>query len=92
MPAHLQFVQTPAIQHKVPKFHVPPHTVVCHGPFLFNYSKWVGQTDGEGVERNWSWLNGAAGSTSHMGPGAHHNMLDDFMGFSNFRKKNDLSA
>jgi hypothetical protein len=90
MPAHLQFAQTPAIQYKVPKFHLPPHNTVCHGPFSFNYAKWVGWTDGEGVERNWSWLNGTAGSTSQMGPGARHDMLDDFMGFSNFKKTKDL--
>ncbi|KAF8238244.1 hypothetical protein L208DRAFT_1497757 [Tricholoma matsutake] len=79
MPTRLQFVQTSTIWYKVPKFHLPPHTVACHGPF-----------DGEGVERYWSWLNGTVGSTSQMGPGARHDTLDDFMGFSNFRKTNDL--
>lgn len=86
LPERLQFIKTPAIQFKVPKFHLPPHIPACQAPFSFNYSKWVERTDGEGVERNWSWLNGAASSTSQMGPGRRSDTLDDFMHFSNFKK------
>ncbi|KAJ7665643.1 hypothetical protein B0H17DRAFT_906614, partial [Mycena rosella] len=43
-------------------------------------------TDGEGVERNWSWLNMATWSISVMGPGSHEDTIDDFCGFSNWKK------
>ncbi|RDB28096.1 hypothetical protein Hypma_001549 [Hypsizygus marmoreus] len=86
MPLRLQFCHLLAIEYKVLKFYLSPHVPECHALFSFNYMPHVGRTDGEGVERNWSWLNGAAGSTSQMGPGGRHDMLDDFMGFSNFKK------
>jgi hypothetical protein len=86
MPPRLQFKQALSLQFKVPKFHLPAHKADCHSRFSFNYTPGVGRTDGEGVERNWSWLNGAAASTSQMGPGSRSDTLDDFMGFSNYRK------
>ena len=71
---------------RFPKFHLPAHKADCHSRYSFNYTPGVGRTDGEGVERNWSWLNGAAASTSQMGPGSRNDTLDDLMGFSNHRK------
>ncbi|KAJ7180060.1 hypothetical protein C8R43DRAFT_871124 [Mycena crocata] len=86
MPEHMRLPASVKIQFKVPKFHLPPHVKKCHGPFSFNYTKWVGRTDGEGVERNWSWLNMIARSVSVMGPGSRENTIDDFCGFANWRK------
>ncbi|KAJ7872115.1 hypothetical protein B0H13DRAFT_2349622 [Mycena leptocephala] len=43
----------------------------CHGPYSFNYTKGVGRTDGEGVERNWSWLNSCGPVNLSDGPGSH---------------------
>jgi hypothetical protein len=86
LPPRLQFAQTPTLNALVPKFHLPPHRTSCHSAYSFNYAPGVGRTDGEGVERNWSWLNGTAASTSQMGPGSRTDTLDDFMGFSNYRK------
>ncbi|KAG6808450.1 hypothetical protein H0H92_004084 [Tricholoma furcatifolium] len=85
-PEQWKFLNVPRIRFKVPKFHLPPHKRECHGPYSLNYTSGVSRTDGEGVERNWSWLNGATPSTSQMGPGARHDTLDDFMGFYNYRK------
>ncbi|KAG6824857.1 hypothetical protein H0H92_005595, partial [Tricholoma furcatifolium] len=90
MPANLQLINAPKIRFKVPKFHLPPHKPECHGPYSLNFTPRVGRTDGEGVERNWSWLNGAAPSTSQMGPGAQHDTLDDFMGFWNYHRMVEL--
>ncbi|KAJ7439837.1 hypothetical protein FB451DRAFT_1344179 [Mycena latifolia] len=86
MPAHLWLPSGTKVQFKVPKFHLPPHVKKCHGLFSLNYTKWVGRTDGEGVERNWSWLNMAARSISVMGPGSRDDTIDDFCGFSNWQK------
>ncbi|KAJ7181651.1 hypothetical protein C8R43DRAFT_869903 [Mycena crocata] len=86
MPEHMQLPDSVKVQFKVPKFHLPPHVKKCHGPFSFNYTKWVGRTDGEGVERNWSWLNMIARSVSVMGPGSREDTIDDFCGYANWRK------
>ncbi|KAF7362033.1 CxC2 domain-containing protein [Mycena venus] len=74
------------VQFKVLKFHLPPHVKKCHAPFSFNFTKWVGRTDGEGVERNWSWLNMIVRSVSVMGPGLREDTIDNFCGFANWRK------
>ncbi|KAJ7029929.1 hypothetical protein C8F04DRAFT_1211870 [Mycena alexandri] len=86
MPKAMQLRPGVKLQFKVPKFHLPPHIKKCHGPFSFNYTKWVGRTDGEGVERNWSWLNMIARSVSVMGPGSREDTIDDFCGYANWRK------
>lgn len=92
LPSQLQFIKPPNLTFKVPKFHLPAHKVNCHGPFSLNYTMGVGRTDGEGVERNWSWLNDAAPSTSQMGPGARHDTLDDYMGFWNHKKTTEFGS
>lgn len=70
----------------VPKFHLPAHVPACYGPYSFNFARGVGRTDGEGVERLWSWLNGVAKSVSVMSPASRWDTLDDFCNFANWRK------
>ncbi|KIL56756.1 hypothetical protein M378DRAFT_57844, partial [Amanita muscaria Koide BX008] len=91
-PPHLQPSPTIDIKFLVPKFHLEVHTVKCQAPFSFNYAVGVGRTDGEGVERNWSLLNGIASSVSMMGPGARWDTLDDFCNFANWRKTVELPS
>jgi hypothetical protein len=86
MPESLCLPTSTILRKFVPKFHLPPHKVKCHAPFSFNFATGVGRTDGEGVERNWSILNGIASSVSMMGPGGRWDTLDDFCNFSNWRK------
>ncbi|KAJ7191702.1 hypothetical protein GGX14DRAFT_537830 [Mycena pura] len=90
MPAAMRLPAGVKIQFKVPKFHLPPHVKKCHAPFSFNYTKWTGRTDGEGVERNWAWLNMIARSISVMGPGAREDTIDDFCGYANWKKTVNL--
>jgi hypothetical protein len=90
MPENLQLPDWIDIIFKVPKFHLPPHVKKCHAPYSFNYTKGVGRTDGEGVERNWSWLNSSARSISVMGPGSREDTIDDLCGYSNWKKTVDL--
>lgn len=75
-----------ALQFGVPKFHLPPHEAKCQAPHSLNFKPGAGETDGEGVERNWAVMNGAAASTKEMGPGARHDTLDDHCGHVNWRK------
>lgn len=70
----------------VPKFHLQGHTEVCHSPFSFNFFKGGARTDGEGVKRNWDELNRQGPSTSEMLPGSRWDMLDDCVGWVNWRK------
>ena len=90
VPPHLRPFSTIDIKFVVPKFHLEAHNTKCQAPFSFNYLVGVGRTDGEGVERNWSSLNGIASSVSIMGPGARWDTIDDFCNFTNWRKTVEL--
>jgi hypothetical protein len=70
----------------IPKFHIMAHEEICQLDYSLHYTPGVGRTDGEGIERNWASLNGAAPSTKEMGPGARRDTLDDFCNFSNHKK------
>jgi hypothetical protein len=41
-------------------------------------------TNGEGIEQNWAFSNGAAASTRLMGPGSCQATLEDVFGFHNY--------
>lgn len=85
-PPSTQLPSTLNIRFLVPKFHLAAHIPQCFAPFSFNFAWGVGRTDGEGVERKWSWLNGIARCTSVMGAGGRWDTLDDFCNFTNWRK------
>jgi hypothetical protein len=70
----------------IPKFHLLAHIRKCWEEFNFNYHRWVGHTDGEGVERGWSRLNPLARSAREMGPGAWRDLLEEHMLYSNWKK------
>ncbi|KAL0958405.1 hypothetical protein HGRIS_000546 [Hohenbuehelia grisea] len=90
MPPELRLLSKPVLEFFVPKFHLAAHIPECQAPFSFNFTPGVGRTDGEGVERNWAWLNRVAASISQMGPSARQEALDDIIGFMNFRKNMGL--
>ncbi|KAF7982027.1 hypothetical protein HWV62_30280 [Athelia sp. TMB] len=70
----------------VPKFHLPAHVARCQTAFSFNFTRFVGRTDGEAPERGWADINAVAGSTQEMGPGSRRDTLDDHFGDWNHRK------
>jgi hypothetical protein len=70
----------------IPKFHILGHGKKCQSVWSLNYRRWMGRTDGEGVEREWSHINPVALSTKVMGPGSRHDTLDDHWGAWNWRK------
>ena len=69
----------------IPKFHIYAHGQKCQASHSLNFSRWVGRTDGENIERGWAWINLAALSTREMGPGARRDTLDDQWSFWNWR-------
>ncbi|KAG2114064.1 hypothetical protein BD769DRAFT_1630016 [Suillus cothurnatus] len=68
------------------KFHFPAHIEPCQIDFSFNFSLYIGQTDGEAPERGWANINPIASSTKEMGPGSRHDTLDDHIGRLTARK------
>lgn len=75
-----------AVWFKVPNFHILGHKWPCHSPFSFHWMWGAGMTDGEDVEQNWEFLNGAAGSTKMMGPGGRHAFLEGLLAFHNWMR------
>ena len=76
----------------IPKFHILGHGKKCQSVWSLNYCRWMGRTDGKGVEREWSHINPVAISTKVMGPGARHDTLDDHWGAWNWRKIVSMGA
>ncbi|KAJ7572679.1 hypothetical protein C8J56DRAFT_806785 [Mycena floridula] len=68
------------------KFHLPAHVQTCWQAFNFNYTRWTGRSDGEAVERGWSWLNRLGRSIKEMGPGSWWDTIEDHIGFHNWQK------
>ncbi|KAJ7118609.1 hypothetical protein C8R43DRAFT_960209 [Mycena crocata] len=71
---------------KVPNFHMLGHKPPCHSPYSFHWMWGGGATDGEDVEQNWEFTNGAAGSTKMMGLGAHAAFLEYLFAFHNWMR------
>ncbi|ESK84380.1 hypothetical protein Moror_10169 [Moniliophthora roreri MCA 2997] len=69
MPEYLQIPSSTMLHFKVPKFHLPAHIPSCFAPFSFNFTKGVGKTDREAIERNWLNLNSIAQCVSMMTAG-----------------------
>jgi hypothetical protein len=87
LPEHIRLRLHPSnVLAKIPKFHFDSHGKKNHAQYSFAFTRGVGRTDGEGIERLWSILKGGAAQTIEMGPGARRDTLDDFCGFSNWRK------
>ncbi|KAG1906246.1 uncharacterized protein F5891DRAFT_1125633 [Suillus fuscotomentosus] len=87
MPQRLQFdYENKIVRFFVPKFHLKAHIQSYQTTFSFNFSKWVGRTDGEAPERGWADINRVATSTREMGPGNRRDTLDDHFGDWNWKK------
>ncbi|KAI0702993.1 hypothetical protein BC835DRAFT_1410783 [Cytidiella melzeri] len=54
---HLNILSMTHIVVKIPKGHIRTHEDSCQGPFSLNYTDGAAETNGEGIERLWSWLN-----------------------------------
>ncbi|KAG2038608.1 hypothetical protein BDR03DRAFT_933485 [Suillus americanus] len=76
----------------IPKFHLPTHIAKCQTIFSYNFMCFVGQTDGEAPERGWLNINPITLSTKAMGPGCHHDTLDDHFRDWNWKKTVGLGA
>jgi Kyakuja-Dileera-Zisupton transposase len=80
LPPHL------SILFLIPKFHLPVHKEECRYNYSFNYTKKVGRTDGEAIERFWGTHNHLSGSTMKMTPGSRLDTLNFHFNDWNWRK------
>ncbi|KAK7016775.1 hypothetical protein VNI00_018828 [Paramarasmius palmivorus] len=86
LPKQLHMPSYRQLRFKVPKFHLPAHKDECHAPYALNFTEGVGKVDGEGIERNWPFMNELARSLSVMMPGGRWDTMDDHCNASNHRK------
>ena len=70
----------------VGKFHLGAHICSCFPLFSLNFIRGVGQQDGEILETLWSNLNKVSSSIRAMSKAHHHEVLDDYMRDSNWKK------
>ncbi|KAG2067632.1 hypothetical protein BDR04DRAFT_1120350 [Suillus decipiens] len=69
-----------SIQFFILKFHLKAYIDEYQWNFSFNWTKHVGQTDGEAPECGWSNIDHVASSTKEMGPGSCQDTLNDHFG------------
>ncbi|KAH9894812.1 hypothetical protein C8Q73DRAFT_665182 [Cubamyces lactineus] len=83
LPSHLQIsVPEGSITYVIPKLHHHSHEQKHHAQYSLNLRPGCAQTDGEGIERCWWWIQPIANSTKGV--------LEDQWGYSNWRKTVDL--
>jgi hypothetical protein len=70
----------------VGKFHLGAHVPECFPLFSLNFVHGAGQQDGEILETLWSSLNKVSGSIRAMTKAHQHEVLDDYMRDSNWKK------
>jgi hypothetical protein len=70
----------------IPKLHILGHLIKCQEKHSLNFTAGAGQTDAEGIERVWAGLGGVATSIKEMGPGSHHDTLEDHISYWNWGK------
>lgn len=90
MPENLRVPERCKLRFQVLKLHLVGHTFKCRPRFSFNYTPQSGVTDGEGVERQWAWLNSIAPSVSMMRAGGQWDALNDFGNYWNWLKTTGL--
>ncbi|KAG2062449.1 hypothetical protein BDR04DRAFT_1040373, partial [Suillus decipiens] len=69
LPLWLHLSSTQQYRFFIPKFHPAAHIAACQMTFSFNWSPYVGWTDGEAPEHSWADINCIAASTKEMAPG-----------------------
>jgi Kyakuja-Dileera-Zisupton transposase len=70
----------------VGKFHLGAHVPECFALYSLNFVEGAGQQDGEIIETLWSGTNCFSGSLRAMGKAHRHEVLDDIMRDSNWKK------
>ena len=80
LPSSIQIIPS------VGKFHLGAHIRSCFPLFSLNFIHGAGQQDGEILETLWSNLNKVSSSIRSMSKAHRHEVLDDYMRDSNWKK------
>jgi hypothetical protein len=83
---HLSIPESTKIIPAVGKFHLGAHIWSCFPLFSLNFVRGAGQQDGEILETLWSNLNKVSGSIRAMSKAHRHEVLDEYMRDSNWKK------
>ncbi|KAG2068196.1 hypothetical protein BDR04DRAFT_1025249, partial [Suillus decipiens] len=83
---HLCHHNNKTVTFLVPKFHLPAHIKLCQITYSHNLLKGMEQMDGEVPECGWANINPVTTNTQEMGPGSHHDILDNRFGNFNWKK------
>ncbi|KAK6996601.1 CxC2 domain-containing protein [Favolaschia claudopus] len=87
MPEHLQLdLAQIAVLFALPVWHASAHERKCQTQNSLTYTRGVGRTDGEGIERFWSRLIAIAWATRVMGRGGREDAMEDKVDHENFEK------
>ncbi|KAH9855406.1 hypothetical protein C2E23DRAFT_724163 [Lenzites betulinus] len=79
-----------SIMYAIPKLHFQSHIQEGHSPYSLNYRVGCARNDGEGIERRWWDIQPITSSTKMMGPGQRQGVLEDHLGYGNWRKLVEL--
>ena len=85
MPDNLKLDLTTVVEVGIPSWHINGHGENCK-TYCLSYMGGVGRTCGEEVETTWAQTNALGASICKMGPGAHHETLNDQWCGWNFQK------
>ncbi|KAL0565489.1 hypothetical protein V5O48_016532, partial [Marasmius crinis-equi] len=87
LPESIQMeIQEHLWQFVVPKLHIQGHGRPCQERFSLHLLPGAGQTDGEGIERQWASLGPIGTCTKEQGPGHRRETIDDHLGRWNWAK------
>ncbi|KAK7002264.1 CxC2 domain-containing protein [Favolaschia claudopus] len=76
----------------LPVWHAAAHERNCQVQNSLSYTVGVGRTDGEGIERVWSRVNGLAWATREKGRGGRADAIEDEVDYLNFEKNVNLGS
>ncbi|KAK7017442.1 CxC2 domain-containing protein [Favolaschia claudopus] len=76
----------------LPVWHAAAHERSCQAQNSLTYTKGVGRTDGEGIERTWSRFNTLGWASREMGRGARGDAIDDRLDHHNWEKNISLGT
>lgn len=79
-----------SIMYTIPKLHLWSHIQAGHSPYSLNYWRGCARNNGEGIERRWWDIQPITASTKMMGPGQRQGVLEDHLGYGNWRKLVEL--
>ncbi|KAK7061183.1 hypothetical protein R3P38DRAFT_2493808, partial [Favolaschia claudopus] len=93
MPERLQLDLTKiTVLFALPVWHAAAHERNCQVQNSLSYTAGVGRTDGEGVERVWSRVNGLGWATRDKGKGGRADAIEDAVDYLNFDKNVNLGT